>query len=127
MIQKQVYENKRRLMPRERNVQTVESATLPEEYIGHITTPIEENNLECIQNVLKHHAVNMLKCRTDDNWWTLLLPDGTTKRKKERPGKMITYTIRLPDGFWFLLEAGILNRDGTYDIPPWIGLEEEKA
>jgi hypothetical protein len=112
---------------RERKVQPVESAPESEEYIGHITTPIEDDELERIQAILKSHAVNMLECKTADNWWTLLLPNRTMKRKKEIQGKMITYTVRLPDGFAFLLEAGILNRDGTYDTPPSIVLEEEKA
>jgi hypothetical protein len=71
-------------MRRKRTEQpTPESETKRGEYIGYIKTPIEDKDLKQTIAILKRHAVRMEKIPTPDNWWFLLLPDGTTKIKKE--------------------------------------------
>jgi hypothetical protein len=66
----------------------------------------------------------MLKVRTPDNWWTLLLPDGTTKTQQETRGKVTIYTIRLLDGYRFLFQAAIFDRDKNYETFPKILIAE---
>jgi hypothetical protein len=98
-----------------------------EQHIGHITVPIENNDLEQVQTTLKCHSVNLRKINTPDNWWLLLLPDGTTQTKKEMQGRVTIYTIRLPDGYCFLEQAAIFNHDKSYDTFPRIFIDEEPA
>jgi len=88
--------------------------------IGYLATPIETDDLQRIAGIFQRHQIRMRKMRTPDNWWMLFFPDESRKRMKEVPGKVTTSTIRLPDGFSFLVEEGSLNRDGTFDIPPKI-------
>ena len=95
--------------------------------IGHITTPIEDNELERVKVMLKRHAVNMEKIPTPDNWWTLFLPDRTTKTKKEIRGRATLYTICLPDGYCFLYRAPVFNYDKSYDTFPMIMVEPEEV
>jgi hypothetical protein len=93
--------------------------------IGHITTPIEDKDIKRAQAILKRHAVSMHKIPTPDNWWTLFLPDGTTKTRKETREKAPLYTIRLPDGYCFVYQAPIFNHDKSYDTLPRIAVAEE--
>ena len=111
-------------MKRERESQYLDSMLDIGEPIGHITTPIEDEDLQRVLTVLKRHGVDLRKIRSPDNWWLLLLPEGAVKTKKEVQGKVITSTIWLPNGFSFLLEEGIFNFDRNYAIPPKISVEE---
>jgi hypothetical protein len=94
------------------------------EPIGHITTPIEDEDLERVRAILKSHAVDMGEA---GNWWLLFLPRETVKVRKEMRGKVPISTVRLPDGFCFIYEESLSARDGTYIIPPRVFIEEESA
>ena len=111
-------------MKRGRKPRSVSSTPAIQEPIGHITTPIEDNDLERVRAILKRHAVDVGEA---GNWWLLFLPDGTVKVRKELRGKVPISTVRLPDGFSFIYEEGLFNRDGTYAIPPKVSIEEEPA
>ena len=95
--------------------------------IGHITTPIEDDDLERVKVILKRHAVSMHKIKSPDNWWTLFLPDGTTQIKKEMRDKATLYTICLPDGYCFLYQAPVFNYDKSYDTFPMIVVSDEEG
>ena len=90
------------------------------QHIGHITTPIEDKDLERAKAILTRHAVSMHKIESPDNWWTLFLPAGTTKIKKEMQGAAVIYTIHLPDGYSFLYQAPVFKRDKSYRSFPMI-------
>ena len=94
-----------------------------EQPIGHITTPIEDNAIEQVRTILIRHGIELHKIRTPDNWWLLLLPDGTIKVNMQ--AKVPLSTVRLPDGFKFFFEEGIFYRDDTYATPPKIDVQEE--
>lgn len=98
------------------------SATVPalEEYIGHITTPIEDKHSEHIRAILKRHGIIPFTCKGNDHWWTLILPPGTTKTSKNLEGQVPLYLIHLPNGFTFEYEPPIFNGDKTYKQLPRI-------
>src|SRR5262249_52123363 len=95
------------------------------QHIGHITTPIEDNEIERVKVILKRHAVSLHKIRSPDNWWTLFLPDRTRQIKKEMRDKATLYTICLPDGYCFLYQAPVFNYDKSYDTFPVITVPDE--
>ena len=95
----------------------------PDEPIGHISTPIEDSDLEQVQTILSRHGVNLYKMNTPDNWWLLLLPHGTMKVRVRTPGMVATSTVRLPNGFYFHFEEAIFDRDKAYVRFPRISLE----
>ncbi len=105
---------------------TAESQTEKGQYIGFITTPIADNNLERVRVILARHAVRREKIRSPDNWYTLFLPDGTVKVKKEMEGIAIVYSIHLPDGYQFIYRSPVFNHDKTYHILPQITVLEEQ-
>jgi len=80
-----------------------------------------------MQILLNPHDISMRKSRggNSDNWWFLLLPDGTVKIPIEK--KVKTYIIRLPDGFRFFLEDAIFKRNKAYARLPRIYLEESST
>jgi hypothetical protein len=94
--------------------------------IGHITTPIEDKDLERAKVIFTRHAVHMEKIRTPDNWWTLFLPDGTTKTKTGMRDKATIYTVQLPDGYCFLYRAPVFYRDKSYGSLPMITVLEKQ-
>ncbi len=110
-----------------RRKRTDESQTEQGQQIGHITTTVENKDLERVKVILTRHAVHLEKIRTPDNWWTLFLPDGTRQIKEETKEKVTFYTIRLPDGYSFLYRAPVFNFNKSYDILPMITVwgEEE--
>jgi hypothetical protein len=112
-------------MKRKKKEQSTNSEPITEPHIGHITTPIEDKDLERVKTILKSHAVIMHKIDSPDNWWLLLLPDGTTQTKKEQHEKVIIYTVHLPDGYSFLEQAAVFNQDKSYEIFPKIFVDEE--
>jgi hypothetical protein len=106
--------------------QPVDRVQVPEvEYIGHITTPIEQDQ-ERMLTILKQHGVTVLKCPTDDNWWTLLLPPRTTRTVKEVAGRSSTYTVQLPDGYSFLYRVPVFKIDKSYDTLPMVDITKEE-
>ena len=111
-------------MKRRRKSQPINSLTDTGVPIWHITTPIESDDLERVQAILKRHAVDI---REAGNWLILFLPNGTVKVRKQPQGKVPISTVQLPDGFSFLYEEGLLDRDGTYITPPRVFIEEEPA
>ena len=111
-------------MKRGRKPKSVNSTLAIPEPIGHITTPIEDEDLERVRAILKSHAVDMGEA---GNWWLLFLPRETVKVRKEMRGKVPISTVQLPDGFCFIYEEGLFDRDGTYVIPPRVFVEEEPA
>ena len=114
-------------MNRKKQAQLVNSEAIPEPHIGHITVPIEDDDLERVKAILKSHAVILHKIESPDNWWLLLLPNGTTQTKKESREKVTIYTVRLPDGYCFLEQAAVFNYDKSYDTFPRIFVDEEPA
>jgi len=61
-----------------------------EQHIGHISAPIEDNDVQQMQIILNHHNVYMRRSRSEnpDNWWFLLLPDGTVKIPRELAARL---------------------------------------
>jgi hypothetical protein len=114
-------------MKRRKKGQPVNSEPVTEPHIGHITTPIEDDDLERVKAILKRHGVIMHKIDSPDNWWLLLLPDGTTQTLKETQERVRIYTIRLPDGYCFYEQAAVFNPDKSYDTFPRIFLDEGLA
>ncbi len=98
------------------------------EPLGYFNALIEEKDLDHVREVMRAHGVHMQLSNQDvgDNWWFFLLPNGTTKARKEHQGDVPHYTIRLPDGFTFPLEQSALNRDGFFTSPPRIFLDVPK-
>jgi hypothetical protein len=112
-------------MRRKKKRLSVNDEPVTEPHIGHITTPIEDNDLKRIKTVLKSHGVIMHKIDSPDNWWLLLLPDGTTQTKRVQREKVTIYTVRLPDGYCFFEQAAIFKSDKSYEIFPKIFVDEE--
>jgi hypothetical protein len=118
-------------MRRKKKGKSTNDESVTEPHIGHITTPIEDKDLERVKTVLKSHGVIMHKIDSPDNWWLLLLPNGTTqtrRRDSDSPlssEKVIIYTVRLPDGYCFLEQAAVFNADKSYVIFPRIFVDEE--
>jgi len=114
-------------MKRGRKPQLSKGAVEIKQPIGHLSAPIEDEDLERVQAILKRHAVDVRKTGSPDNWWLLLLPDGTLKTRKVKQGRVTISTIRVPDGFSFVFEEGIFKRNGTYATSPRVFIEEEPA
>ena len=116
-------------MNRKKQAQLANSEAVAEPHIGHITVPIEDEDLERVKTILKSHAVNMHKIESPDNWWLLLLPDGTTQTHCWDSGsplsleKVTIYTVRLPDGYCFREQAAVFNYDKSYEIFPRIFID----
>jgi|SRR5579859_3054628 len=94
-----------------------------EEPILHISLPIENGNLEYIRATLERHGASMRKIRTPDDWWIILFPDGTMKIRDPSYGESTMHKILFPDGFWFILDQGIMGRDGAYKRPPVVHID----
>ena len=107
-------------MKRGRKPQPFADTSKIEEPIGHISVPIEDNDLKQTHLILTQHGVRIRKSGSSDNWWLLLFPNGTIKTNKKTEHRLTSYTVRLPDGFCFLLQEGVFHRNGTYAIPPQI-------
>ena len=105
---------------------TDESQTEQGQHIGFITTPIEDNDLIRVRTTLTRHAVRLEKIPTPDDWYTLFLPDGTTKVKKETQGMATVYTVHLPDGYQFLYRTPVFNYNKSYDTLPMITILSEE-
>ena len=112
-------------MRRKKRGKSANSESITEPHIGHITTPIEDTDLERVKTVLKSHGVIMHKIDSPDNWWLLLLPDGTTQTMKMQQEKVTIYTVRLPDGYSFFERAAVFSIDKSYEIFPRIFVDEE--
>jgi hypothetical protein len=112
-------------MKRKKKRQPANGGPITEPHIGHITTPIEDDDLEQVKLLLKRHGVIMHKINSPDNWWLLLLPDGTTQTMKEQHDKVTIYTVRLPDGYCFYEQAAVFNYDKSYEVFPRIFVDEE--
>src|SRR5262249_38339895 len=79
-------------------------------------------------SIMKPHGVEMKKSNDDptDDWWFFLLPQRSTKvRQWEYQGAIPRYTVRLPDGYTFTLEMGLLDRDRFFTSPPLVFLDEK--
>src|SRR5579859_1933567 len=88
----------------------VENVQEPQaEPIGHITTPIADKELARVRTICSQHGITMIPCQTDVNWWTLLLPKGSTQTLTNVEGKVKTYTVLLPDGYRFLYRAPVFS------------------
>ena len=103
-----------------------QSEPMKGEYIGFIKVPIPDSELEQTIAILKRHAVKMEKIPTPDSWYTLFLPDGTTKIKKETQGMAPIYTVHLPDGYSFLYRTPVFNYNKSYDTLPMITILSEE-
>jgi hypothetical protein len=112
-------------MRRKKQEQLVNNEPVKEPHIGHITNPIEDNDLERVKTILGRHAVIMQKIESPDNWWLLLRAFGTTRTKKEQRGKVTIYTVGLPDGYCFGERAVVFKQDKSYEIFPKIFVDEE--
>jgi hypothetical protein len=95
------------------------------ETIAHLNAPIDEEHLAHFQKILQAHGATLHKIRTedDDRWWTILLPEGTTRQERLPRVQVPRYHICFPDGYWFLFEAGVLNRQGIFTRDPVISLD----
>jgi hypothetical protein len=103
-----------------------------EEPILHVSLPIENGDLERIRATLERHGASMRKIRTPDNWWIILFPDGTMKIRDPAYGESAMHKVLFVDGFWFILDQGIMRRDGSYKRPPVLhidlsGVDKEEA
>jgi len=114
-------------MKRGRKPQAVNLVLGTEQYIGHISAPIEDYELERVQTILKSHGVDLRKIRTPDDWWLLFFPDGTVKIGRQTQEKVLISVIRMPDGFSFLIAEGSFDCDGNYAIPPKVFVEKVQA
>jgi hypothetical protein len=105
---------------------TPESEPEQPQYIGFITTPIADRDLERTKRILTRHGVRLEKIPTPDNWWTLFLPDGSTKTKQEMEGEATRYIVQLPDGYCFGYRAPVFKHDKSYDTLPKITVLDEE-
>jgi hypothetical protein len=65
----------------------------------------------------------MRKIRTPDNWWIIFFPDGTMKIRDSSYGESTMHKVLFADGFWFILDQGIMGRDGAYKRPPVLHID----
>ena len=94
-----------------------------EEPILHLSLPIEDCDLGRTRATMERHGASMRKIRTPDNWWIIFFPDGTMKIRDPSYGASAMHKVLFADGFWFLLDQGIMGRDGAYRRPPVLHLE----
>ena len=96
------------------------------ELISYINLPIDPDNLAHIQQTMQSHGARLQKILPDndaDEWWTILLPEGTTWAMKEFQVEVLRYKVFLPDGYWFLFEVGTKNRHGLFTRAPVIYID----
>jgi hypothetical protein len=107
-----------------RSTRLAESVPEPEQHIGHITAPLEDQEVQQIQAILAQRGGCMRKCQwiNPDQWWIIILPENTVKIPL--PNRVRTSAIRLADGFQFFLEEAIFTRDKSYARLPRIYFEE---
>lgn len=94
-----------------------------EEPILHLSLPIEDYDLERIRATMERHGASIRKIRTPDNWWLIFFPDGTMKIRDPAYGESTMHKVLFADGFWFMLDQGIMGRDGVYKRPPVLHLD----